>query len=96
MHPPPSQKAGRLEKITTLMGLIGHLSLYIQAFKIYYLKSSYAISFIAIVISFISMVSWLLYGLEQQIKPLIISNIFGLIGISFIIGGILRYGCNLM
>ncbi len=84
----------KLEQITTLMGLIGHLATYIQVFKIFYLRSSYAVSFIAALISFTSMVFWLLYGREKRIIPLVICNIFGLIGVSLIILGIIVYGDN--
>lgn len=89
-------ETNKLEKITTLMGLVGHLATYIQVFKIFYLHSSYAISFIATIISLTSMVFWMLYGIEKRIKPLIVCNIFGLIGVSFIILGIILYGNNFL
>jgi len=90
------KKIGRnkLEKITTVMGLAGHLATYIQVFKIFYLQSSYAVSFVATIISFVSMFFWLLYGFERDITPLVVSNIFGLIGVSLIILGIVLYGNN--
>ena len=84
----------KLEKITILMGLIGQLATYIQVFKIFYLRSTYAVSFIATIISFISMIFWLLYGMEKHIMPLIICNIVGLIGFSLILLGIILYGNN--
>lgn len=83
-----------LEKTTTFMGLVGHLATYIQVFKIFYLQSSYAVSFVATIISFTSMVFWLLYGWEKHIVPLVICNIFGLIGVSLIMVGIILYGDN--
>ena len=81
-----------LERITTLMGLVGHIATYIQVFKIFYLQSSYAVSFIATVISFISMIFWLIYGMKKNIIPLIVCNIFGLIGVLLIMVGIVIYG----
>jgi uncharacterized protein with PQ loop repeat len=84
----------KLEYVTTIMGLVGHLATYIQVGKIFYLRSSYAISFVATVISFTSMIFWLLYGIEMHSKPLIICNIFGLIGVSLIMLGIVIYGTN--
>ena len=81
-----------LERITTLMGLVGHIATYIQVFKRFYLQSSYAVSFIAAVISFISMIFWLMYGIERNIYPLIVCNIFGLIGVFLIMVGIIIYG----
>ncbi len=86
----------KLEKVTTIMGLIGHLAVYIQVFKIFYLQSSYAVSFIAAIISLVSMVFWLLYGMEKRIKPLVICNIFGLVGISLVLLGIILYGKNFL
>jgi uncharacterized protein with PQ loop repeat len=83
-----------LEKVTTIVGLIGHIATYIQVFKIFYLQSSYAVSFIATIISFTSMIFWLLYGIEKHDKPLIICNCFGLVGVFMIIVGILIYGKN--
>lgn len=83
-----------LEKMTTFMGLVGHFATYIQVFKIFYLRSSYAVSLVAAIISFISMIFWLLYGWEKNIFPLIICNIFGLIGVFLIIVGIILYGNN--
>jgi uncharacterized protein with PQ loop repeat len=91
-----SLKKINLESITTLMGLVGHFSIYIQVFKIFYLQSSYAVSFIATVISFISLIFWLIYGIKKNITPLIICNIFGLIGVLLIIIGITIYGENFL
>lgn len=87
-------KKVRLDILTTVVGLIGQMAVYIQVFKIFYLKSSYAISFIATFISFTSIVFWLIYGLEMKSKPLIICNIVGLIGNSLILLGICLYGRN--
>lgn len=84
--------SSNLEKITTLMGLVGHIATYIQVIKIFYLQSSYAVSFIATVISFISMIFWLIYGMKENIIPLIVCNIFGLIGVFLIMVGIIFYG----
>jgi uncharacterized protein with PQ loop repeat len=89
-------ETNKLEKITIFMGLVGHLATYIQVFKIFYLQSSYAVSFIATIISFASMVFWLLYGMEKQITPLIVCNIFGLMGVSLVIFGIILYGDNFL
>jgi uncharacterized protein with PQ loop repeat len=83
-----------LDVLTTVVGLIGQTAVYIQVFKIFYLRSSYAISFIATFISFTSLVFWLIYGFEMKSKPLIICNIVGLVGNSLILLGIIFYGRN--
>jgi uncharacterized protein with PQ loop repeat len=84
----------KLEKITTLMGLTGQCATYIQAYKIFYLKSAYAISFTATFVMMASMVFWLIYGMEKRSKPLIICNTFGIIGAGLTMAGILYYGCS--
>jgi len=89
-------KVETFEKLTILMGLIGQFATYIQVFKIFYLKSSHAISFISTIISFISIIFWLLYGIEKNIRTLIICNIFGLIGISLVLWGVILYGDNFL
>lgn len=85
----------KLGTVTTVMGLMGHVATYIQAGKIFYLQSSYAVSFVATVISFSSMIFWLIYGLEIKSKPLIICNIFGLMAALMVMFGIYIYGRNL-
>jgi uncharacterized protein with PQ loop repeat len=89
-------KLNQLEKITTFMGLVGQSATYIQVIKIFYIHSSDAISLIATLISFISMIFWVSYGIKQKIRPLVICNIFGLIAVSLIILGILLYGNNFL
>ena len=81
-----------LEYLTIVMGLFGHLASYIQAFKIFYLHSAYAVSLLACLIGLISMGCWLFYGFQKKIKPLVIANIFGMVGITLVIGGVLCYG----
>ncbi len=88
-------KTSNLEKMTTFMGLVGQVATYVQAYKIFELKSAHAISLIAVLITFTSMVFWLVYGLKQHVKPLVICNIVGLIGTSLVLAGVLFYESNL-
>lgn len=81
-----------LENFTTVMALVGYLAIYIQAAKIIYLESAYAVSLTGMLIGYASMLCWLAYGLSRGIRPLIISNFFGLIGASIVILSILYYG----
>ncbi len=85
-------KTWNLEHLTLLMGIVGHFASYIQAMKIFYLHSAYAVSLMACLIGLASMVCWLLYGMEKNIKPLIISNVFGMIGVLLVTAGVLYYG----
>lgn len=80
-----------LEHFTILMGVLGQFAPYVQAFNIFYLQSSYAVSLSSFLISFSSIGCWLVYGLSRNIKPLIISSAFGLIGTVLVIIGILYY-----
>jgi uncharacterized protein with PQ loop repeat len=85
-------RACALERFTIFMGVVGHFASYIQAIKIFSLQSAYAVSLLACLIGFASMLCWLAYGIERNIKPLIISNIFGLIGSALTILGVIYYG----
>lgn len=80
-----------LENFTIFMAVVGQSASYIQAFKIFYLKSSYAISSLAWFLSFTSCVTWLTYGVSKRIKPAIISSLFGLGGSLLILLGIILY-----
>jgi len=84
-------KRSFLEHFTIFMGALGQFAHYVQAFKIFSLHSSYAVSLSAALIGFFSMICWLIYGLSRNIKPLIVSNIFGLTGVVLVIVGILYY-----
>ena len=84
-------QAFTLERVTIFMGTVGHLASYIQAFKIVYLGSSHAVSLLAYLIGWISITCWLLYGISRNIKPLIISNVFGIFGMTFVIWAILIF-----
>ena len=84
-------KSHTFDYIATVMGVVGNIASYIQAYKIFLLQSSYAVSFLAVLISLTSLIIWLIYGISRQIKPLIYANIFGLLGILLIIIGIFFY-----
>lgn len=84
-------RSGNLERLTIFMGVVGQLAPYIQAAKICYLKSAHAVSLLACLIGLASMLCWVAYGIQRDIKPLIITNIFGMIGIILTIIGIIYY-----
>lgn len=79
------------EKATIVMGILGQFCPYVQAYKIFSLKSSYAISLSSQLLALTSMICWLLYGYTRGIRPITWSNIVGVIGISLVILGIWLY-----
>lgn len=81
-----------LEAFTTWVGVLGQGATYVQAIKIFYLESAEAVSLSACLLTLFSMICWLAYGLQRQVSPLIISNVFGIIGASCILAGLLYYG----
>lgn len=84
-------KKNWLEKVTTLMGILGQLCPYAQAYKIFSLRSSYAVSFSGQLLALTSMACWFAYGYVGHIRPLIWSNIVGLIGVSLVMLGMFLY-----
>lgn len=81
-----------LEYLTILMGVVGNFAPYIQAYKIFTLQSAYAVSLWASFVSFASMVCWMVYGVKKKVQPLIVANIFGLIGTFLVLLGIYWWG----
>lgn len=79
------------ESFTTFMAVVGTSAAYIQAFKIFSLGCATAVSLTATVIGFSASLCWLLYGMARHLKPLIISNIIGIIGGILVMIGILLY-----
>jgi len=73
------------------MGIFGQFASYIQAVKIFYLHSAYAVSAFATFIGIVSMSCWLFYGMKKHIIPLVICNIFGMVGALLVMGGIMYY-----
>ncbi len=83
------------EKYISIMGTIGNSMFYFQAYKIFISKNAIAISFLGFLISFIALSSWLIYGVILKNKPLIIANIFGIIGALLVLIEIIIYGENI-
>ncbi len=84
-------KSAAFAHVVTIIGSLGNLASYIQAYKIFLLQSAYAVSLLAVFISLVSMIVWLIYGLARNIKPLIYANIFGIIGTLLVATGIFYY-----
>jgi uncharacterized protein with PQ loop repeat len=75
-----------------VIGTIGQLAPYFQAYKTFTTHSAGDLSIIASSIVLVSILSWLTYGFMIKDYPLIISSIIGSIGASVLITGILMYG----
>ena len=80
------------EQYMKIIGPLGNVMFYLQAYKIFINKSSESVSALAFFISIIGLSSWLLYGIFLKNKPLIIANGFGVIGAILTFIAILFYG----
>ena len=65
------------EKYIVVIGLSGHLMFLLQASEIFLAKSSNNVSLNGFLVACLSLISWLIYGLIKNDRPLIIVNIFG-------------------
>ena len=79
------------EKYMSIIGPAGNLMFFIQAYKIFTLKSAEAISIHGFILSFVALSSWLLYGFLISNKPIIIANIVGVSGAVLVLIGTLIY-----
>lgn len=76
----------------TFVGIAGQLLFFAQAYKIFTLHSAQDVSGIGFTVGLISVISWLVYGIIIRSFPLIIANIFAVIGAMFVMIGIVLYG----
>ena len=74
-----------------IIGSLGQLLFYFQAFNIFWNKNAGEVSLIGFTISLISLSCWLAYCLLIKDNPLIIANITGVIGAFFVVIGIILY-----
>lgn len=79
------------EKYMFFIGIVGQLLFYFQAYKIFSTQSACSVSLVGFSISFISLTSWLIYGLILKNLVLTLSNIAGLIGCTLVLIGIMLY-----
>lgn len=80
------------EKYMLCVGILGQLLFYIQGIKIFLTHSAKDVSIIGFLLGFLSVSSWLIYGLLIKNRVLVVANIFAVIGALFVIVGILIYG----
>jgi len=73
------------------VGIASSFIPYIQAYKIFYLKRSKGVSFLASLFSFFTVASWLVYGIVLHNNLLIVSNIMALMSALIVLVTILKY-----
>lgn len=74
-----------------VIGILGQLVFYSQAYTIFYNKSAIDVSLFGFFAGFVSVSSWLIYGILIKNWPLIAANIVATIGASLVLIGILIY-----
>jgi MtN3 and saliva related transmembrane protein len=91
----PSSKVGffpYFEKYMLVIGVLGQLLYYIQGAKILINQSAQDVSLLGFSLGFVSVSSWLTYGILIKDRALIVANIFAVLGAAFVIIGVLIYG----
>ncbi len=78
-----------------IIGPLGNLMFYIQAYKIFSTQSAVSISIPAFIMSVIGLSSWLIYGVILKNTPLIVANMFGVVGAILVILGTFIYSPSL-
>lgn len=80
------------EKYMLAMGVLGQFLFYVQGIKIFATRSASDVSIIGFSLGFISVSSWLIYGVLIKNKVLVVANAFAVVGALFVIIGILIHG----
>lgn len=80
------------EKYMSVIGPVGNLMFFMQAYKIFTSHSATSISFSAFSLSMLGLSSWLLYGIMLKNIPLILANLVGVIGAILVLAGTIIYG----
>jgi uncharacterized protein with PQ loop repeat len=79
------------EHYMIVIGSVGHLLFVFQTVKIIQTGCAKDLSLGGFLISFVSLVSWLVYGFLKKDKPLILVNLFGSLAAAVCIGAILIF-----
>lgn len=80
------------ERYMFVIGTLGQLVFYIQAFEIFKNENAGEVSFVAFLFGFFSVLSWLVYGILIKNSVLIFVNTFAVIGALSVLTAILIYG----
>jgi len=73
------------------IGVLGQILYYAQAYKIFSSKSAADLSIVGFIAGFVSVSSWLIYGIILRDRPLILANIVACIGAITVVVGIIMY-----
>lgn len=79
------------EQYMNLVGPLGNLMFYVQAYTIFDSKTAGSVSLPGFSISIIGLTSWLLYGIALKNTPLIIANSVGAVGAVLVVLAIALY-----
>ncbi len=88
-HFSPARKI--FDSYMVIVGILGQLVFYAQAYKIFTTQSAGDVSSVGFSIGLISVASWLAYGIVIKSRPLIIGNIVAVLGASLVLIGISLY-----
>jgi MtN3 and saliva related transmembrane protein len=80
------------ERYMLAMGMIGQVLYFAQAVKIFYTQAAKDVSLLGFTLGFVSVSSWLVYGILIKNRPLVFANIVAVIGALLVLVGILMYG----
>ncbi len=79
------------EKYMYLVGVLGQMVFYLQAYEIFSAQKAENVSLPAFLFGLLSVSSWLIYGIMIKNKPLIVANIVAVIGAFGVVLGILWF-----
>jgi MtN3 and saliva related transmembrane protein len=81
-----------LSVLATVLGAAMGISNFLQAYKIFRRKSAKDISIAGFSLLFVGAFIWVLYGIEINSLPIILSNLTGTLGVLSVIIGWFMYG----
>jgi uncharacterized protein with PQ loop repeat len=79
------------EQYMYVVGIVGQLVFYAQAYTIFYNKAAVDVSLFGFFMGFVSVSSWLFYGIILNNRPLIVANTVATIGAALVLIGIFLY-----
>ena len=81
-----------LETLATVVGIVGSIAMLPQVYRIFKRKSAKDISIFTYSFLFVAGIIWVLYGLNIQSFPLVITNLIGSLSILGVVVGWFLYG----
>lgn len=79
------------ENYMKIIGAVGNLMFYFQAYKIFSSGSAEDISFPGFFLSLVGLSSWFFYGFLLKNTPLMIANAVGVVGAALVLIGSIIY-----